>query len=58
MVSNILSARLKRLVAEGANFQTAKPPNPDHGQKAFDSLTEPAIELVPHLVWMGAGAPV
>lgn len=51
IASNILSARLKRLVAEGLLF---KSPDPSHAQKSIYSLSEPAIELVPLLVQMGA----
>jgi len=51
IASNILSARLKRLVAEGLLFKRS---DPDHAQKSIYSLTGPAIELVPLLVQMGA----
>ncbi|MEQ9348113.1 MAG: helix-turn-helix domain-containing protein [Thalassospira sp.] len=51
IASNILSARLKRLVAEGL---LSKNPDPSHAQKSIYSLTGPAIELVPLLVQMGA----
>lgn len=51
IASNILSARLKRLVTEGL---LSKSPDPSHSQKSIYSLTEPAIQLVPLLVQMGA----
>ncbi len=51
IASNILAARLKRLVATGL---LSKREDPTHRQKAIYSLTEPAIQLVPLLAQMGA----
>tara|TARA_R110000803_G_scaffold93471_1_gene160963 strand:- start:13 stop:516 length:504 start_codon:yes stop_codon:yes gene_type:complete len=51
IASNILSARLKRLLAEGL---LVKHPDTTHRQKSIYSLTEAAIQLVPLLVQMGA----
>jgi DNA-binding HxlR family transcriptional regulator len=51
IASNILAARLKRLMAAGL---LTKGDDPSHQQKAIYSLTEPAIQLVPLLVQMGA----
>ena len=51
IASNILSARLKRLLAEGL---LVRYPDPTHRQKSIYSLTEAAIQLVPLLVQMGA----
>lgn len=51
IASNILADRLKRLV--GAGLLT-KRDDPTHRQKGIYSLTEPAIQLVPLLVQMGA----
>lgn len=51
IASNILADRLKRLVAAGLLWQRD---DPSHKQKAIYSLTEPAIQLVPLLVQMGA----
>jgi DNA-binding HxlR family transcriptional regulator len=51
IASNVLADRLKRLVAAGL---LSKCDNPVHKQKAFYSLTEASIELVPLLVQMGA----
>jgi DNA-binding HxlR family transcriptional regulator len=51
IASNVLSDRLKRLVQTGL---LSKRDNPAHKQKAFYSLTEAAIELVPLLAQMGA----
>jgi DNA-binding HxlR family transcriptional regulator len=51
IASNVLAARLQRLVAVGL---LSKRDNPAHKQKAIYSLTEAAIELVPLLVQMGA----
>lgn len=51
IASNILADRLKRLVAAGLLTKTD---DPSHQQKAIYSLTEPAIQLVPLLVQMGA----
>ena len=51
IASNILSARLKRLVEAGL---LSRRDDPTHRQKAIYSLTEKAIELVPVLVHLGA----
>lgn len=51
IASNILAARLKRLVSLG--FIT-RLDDPTHSQKAIYSLTEPAIQLVPMLAVIGA----
>lgn len=51
IASNILSDRLKKLVAAGLMTRTD---DASHKQKALYSLTEPAIQLVPLLVHMGA----
>jgi DNA-binding HxlR family transcriptional regulator len=51
IASNILAARLKRLVETGLLW---KRDDPSHKQKAIYSLTEPAIQLVPLLAQMGA----
>src|SRR5215210_7166616 len=51
IASNILSDRLKRLVAEG---MVTKAGDPTHRQKAIYSLTEKAITLVPVFAAMGA----
>jgi DNA-binding HxlR family transcriptional regulator len=51
IASNILADRLKRLVAGGL---LTRRDDPTHRQKAIYSLTEPAIQLVPLLVQMGA----
>ena len=51
IASNVLADRLKRLVQVGL---LSKSDNPAHKQKAFYSLTEAAIALVPLLVQMGA----
>ncbi len=51
IASNILAARLKRLVALGL---VSKIDDPSHSQKAIYSLTEPAIQLVPVLAMIGA----
>jgi DNA-binding HxlR family transcriptional regulator len=51
IASNVLADRLKRLLAAGL---LSKTDNPAHKQKAFYSLTEAAIDLVPLLVQMGA----
>ncbi|MBA3677410.1 MAG: helix-turn-helix transcriptional regulator [Sphingosinicella sp.] len=51
IASNILADRLKRLMAEGL---IGRADDPTHKQKAIYSLTEPAIQLVPLLVQMGA----
>jgi len=51
IASNILAARLKRLVALGL---IDRQDDPSHSQKAIYSLTEVAIELVPVLAALGA----
>jgi len=51
IASNILAARLKRLLEEGL---LGKTDDPTHRQKVIYSLTEPAIQLVPILAHMGA----
>jgi DNA-binding HxlR family transcriptional regulator len=51
IASNILAARLKRLVALGL---ISRQDDPSHAQKAIYSLTEPAIRLVPVLAMIGA----
>jgi DNA-binding HxlR family transcriptional regulator len=51
IASNILADRLKRLVANG---MLSRRDDATHKQKAIYSLTEPAIQLVPLLVQMGA----
>lgn len=51
IASNILADRLKRLVEAGL---LSKRDDPTHKQKGIYSLTEPAIQLVPLLVQMGA----
>lgn len=51
IASNVLADRLRRLVEAGL---LSKRDNPAHKQKAFYSLTESAIDLVPLLVQMGA----
>lgn len=51
IASNILAARLKRLVALGF---ISRIDDPSHSQKAIYSLTEPAIQLVPMLAVIGA----
>lgn len=51
IASNILADRLRRLVDAGL---LTKSDDPTHRQKALYSLTEPAIQLVPLLVQMGA----
>ncbi len=51
IASNILAARLKRLVSLGL---IAKLDDPSHSQKAIYSLTEPAIQLVPMIAMIGA----
>lgn len=51
IASNILADRLTRLVGAGL---LSKRRDPTHKQKAIYSLTEPAIQLVPLLVQMGA----
>lgn len=51
IASNILAARLKRLLALGL---VTKLDDPSHSQKAIYSLTEPAIQLVPVLAAIGA----
>lgn len=51
IASNVLADRLKRLLAAGL---ITKADDPMHRQKAIYSLTEPAIQLVPLLVQLGA----
>ena len=51
IASNILADRLARLI--DAKLLTRRD-DPSHRQKAIYSLTEPAIQLVPLLVQMGA----
>ncbi len=51
IATNILSDRLKRLVALGLLSRSAAP---DHKQKVIYSLTESSIQLVPLLAHMGA----
>lgn len=51
IASNILAARLKRLVALGL---LSKQDDPSHRQKVIYSLTEPTIQLVPILAMIGA----
>lgn len=51
IASNILAARLKRLVALGL---IDRRDDPSHSQKAIYSLTEVAIELVPVIAALGA----
>jgi DNA-binding HxlR family transcriptional regulator len=51
IASNILAARLKRLVALGL---VTRLEDPSHRQKAIYSLTEPAIALVPMIAAIGA----
>jgi DNA-binding HxlR family transcriptional regulator len=51
IASNILSARLKHLVAVGLLTRTA---DPHHRQKATYSLTEAAIDLLPVIAEMSA----
>ena len=51
IASNILAARLKRLVALGL---IGKQDDPSHSQKAIYSLTEPAVQLVPLFAAIGA----
>ncbi len=51
IASNILSDRLKKLTEGGL---LSRAPDPAHKQKWVYSLTEPAIQLVPLLVQMGA----
>lgn len=51
IASNILAARLKRLVALGL---VTRLDDPSHSQKAIYSLTEPAIQLVPVIAAIGA----
>jgi DNA-binding HxlR family transcriptional regulator len=51
IASNILAARLKRLVEDGLLSHSD---DPAHRQKGIYSLTEKAIQLVPVLVELGA----
>lgn len=51
IASNILAARLKRLVALGL---LTRKDDPTHRQKGIYTLTEPAIQLVPALAVLGS----
>lgn len=51
IASNVLSSRLARLTAAGL---LTRVPQPGHGQKVDYFLTEPAIELVPLIIELGA----
>lgn len=51
IASNILAARLKRLVEQGL---LTRADDPTHKQKAIYSLTEKAIQLVPVFAQIGA----
>lgn len=51
IASNILSDRLKRLLAEGILTRAA---DPSHRQRRIYSLTEAGIQLLPVLVQLGA----
>jgi DNA-binding HxlR family transcriptional regulator len=51
IASNILAARLKRLMAYGL---ITRLDDPSHSQKAIYSLTEASIDLVPVLAMIGA----
>lgn len=51
IASNILAARLKRLVATGLMTRSD---DPSHRQKVVYSLTEAAIQLVPIMATVGA----
>jgi len=51
IASNILAARLKRLVALGL---LTRKDDPSHLQKGIYTLTEPAIQLVPVLAVLGS----
>ena len=51
IASNVLADRLKKLVDAGL---LTRRDDPSHKQKAIYSLAEPAIQLVPLLVHMGA----
>lgn len=51
IASNILSGRLEKLTAAGLLTRHA---DPDHRQKVLYRLTEPAIQLVPVIVALGA----
>ena len=51
IASNVLAARLKRLLALGL---LSRQDDPSHSQKAIYSLTEPAIQLLPVLAAIGA----
>ncbi|WDR01943.1 helix-turn-helix domain-containing protein [Devosia algicola] len=51
IASNILADRLKKLTSKGLLSARS---DPSHKQKTIYSLTEPAIQLVPLLVQMGA----
>ncbi|MFC9361784.1 winged helix-turn-helix transcriptional regulator, partial [Rhodococcus sp. NPDC057014] len=51
IASNILASRLKHLVAGGLLTTTE---DPAHKQRVHYSLTEPAIELLPTMIQIGA----
>lgn len=51
IASNILADRLRQLVDAGLLTQVS---DPSHRQKSIYSLTEPAVELLPLLVQLGA----
>ncbi|MCG8478467.1 MAG: helix-turn-helix transcriptional regulator [Spirochaetales bacterium] len=51
IATNILSARLKRLVSLGLLSRSS---DPDHKQRVIYSLTERSIQLVPLLAHLGA----
>jgi DNA-binding HxlR family transcriptional regulator len=51
IASNILAARLQHLTEQGL---VSRAPDPSHKQKVIYSLTEPAIQLVPVIVALGA----
>lgn len=51
IASNILAARLQHLTDLGL---ISRAPDPGHKQKVLYSLTEPAIQLVPVIVHLGA----
>lgn len=51
IATNILAARLAHLTEQGL---VTRRPDPSHRQKVIYSLTEPAIQLVPVIVQLGA----
>ncbi len=51
IASNILADRLRRLTEQGL---VSRSPDPSHKQKVIYNLTEPAIQLVPVIVQLGA----